>query len=343
MDFVSFTDWGDLPESADALFADGERESVFLSRPWFENLADTTLDEDQSLSLACVIDGKTLRAILPIVCHASGNWHALSNHFTSRYSVLVSKVDRESVLECLARGLRQLPVDDLRLQPFVKDDETMVRLQGQMETSGFRCHRRFHFYNWILELDGRSFEQYMAGRPARLRNTIARKRRKLEREQGYDIRLFTDDDLQQAMADYHAVFDASWKAKEQFTGFIDGLMRRMLERGWLRLAVLSIQGRPAAVQFWIVAHRKASIFRLAYDEAWKQYSPGSILTAYLMEHVIDTDKVGEIDFLTGNDRYKQDWMSDRQERWAMGCANLPAPTGRGTRFLETLKGLFRAK
>jgi len=60
---------------------------------------------------------------------------------------------------------------------------------------------------------------------------------------------------------------------------------------------------------------KASIFRLAYDEEWKRYSPGSILTAYLMRHVINIDKVEEIDFLTGNEPYKQDWMTERRERY----------------------------
>ena len=38
----------------------------------------------------------------------------------------------------------------------------------------------------------------------------------------------------------------------------------------------------AAAQLWFFVQGKASIFRLAYDEEWKRYSPGSILTAYLM-------------------------------------------------------------
>ena len=37
----------------------------------------------------------------------------------------------------------------------------------------------------------------------------------------------------------------------------------------------------------------------------------------LMEHVIDKDKVAEVDFLIGDDAYKRDWMSDRRERWGI--------------------------
>ena len=106
----------------------------------------------------------------------------------------------------------------------------------------------------------------------------------------------------------------SWKANEQYEQIVQGFTDRASKSGWTRLAILYIDGQPVAAHLWFVVNRKASIFRLVYDEAWKQYSPGSILMAYLMEYVIDTDKVEEIDFLTGNDRYKQDWMPERRER-----------------------------
>ena len=90
-------------------------------------------------------------------------------------------------------------------------------------------------------------------------------------------------------------------------------MRKLSYEGLLRLAVLYVGPRPIAAQIWIVANNTASIYRLAYDEKWKQYSPGSILTKHLMQHVIEIDKVREIDFLIGNERYKQDWMTKRYE------------------------------
>ena len=212
-----------------------------------------------------------------------------------------------------------------------------------MEASGYSCFRDFRFYNWFHRLGGESFSDYMAGRPSRVRNTIARKRRKLAREHGYDIRLFTDDDLRQGLADYHAIYNASWKARELFGDFVDGLARRLADEGWLRLAVLYIAGKPAAAQFWFVVNGKASIFKLAYDEAWKQYSPGSILIHYLMEHVIETDEVDEIDFLTGNDAYKSDWMSERRERWGMRCARPRPPKGRTDRWFDAVKGWARRR
>ena len=40
-----------------------------------------------------------------------------------------------------------------------------------------------------------------------------------------------------------------------------------------------------------------------------------------MEHVLDVDKVREVDYLTGDDKYKQDWMSHRRERWGILAMN----------------------
>ena len=94
-----------------------------------------------------------------------------------------------------------------------------------------------------------------------------------------------------------------------------------LAKGLSQIPVHSLQLNPVAEDDSNLLHLqqviKASIFRLAYDEAWKRYSPGSILTAYLMQYVIDIDKVEEIGFLTGNEAYKQDWMSERRQRWRL--------------------------
>jgi CelD/BcsL family acetyltransferase involved in cellulose biosynthesis len=102
-----------------------------------------------------------------------------------------------------------------------------------------------------------------------------------------------------------------------------------------------VKGKPVAAQLWFVRHDKASIYRLAYDKAWRQYSTGSILTRFLMEYVIDTDKVEEIDFLTGNEAYKQDWMSERRERFLLSFIKCKRPASRYTRVVASLKHMLK--
>jgi CelD/BcsL family acetyltransferase involved in cellulose biosynthesis len=339
MRFACYPSWDQLPESAQALFAQASHDSMFLSQPWFENLVDHGLDDGWSLRLACVIDGDRMLAMLPLMSRDGEHLHALGHRYTSLFSLLLAEDDRhEETIACLAQGLSQLPVISVRLAPVADDDSRLRWLQRAMESHAFTATRHFRFYNWGHRLRGGSFAQYMAGRPSKVRNTIARKQRKLAREHGYDIRLYVAEDLAAGIADYHAVYDASWKARELFAALVDGMVTRLAAHGWLRLAVLYIAGRPAAAQLWFVVHGKASIFRLAYDESWKQYSPGSILIAYLMEYAIDTDRVEELDFLTGNDAYKGDWMSERRERTELCFARPRPPGNRARRLIDAVRG-----
>jgi hypothetical protein len=328
MEFRCYPDWDRLPGDVEGLFAKGERHSLFLSRDWFETLAMHALDPAERVVLACVIDDDRTLSVLPLRTDPAGNWHSLSTYYASLYSVLLAAGAHDDTLAHLAEGLAGLPIRSLRIEPVADDDRAISALETAMREQGFDSQRLFHFANWSHPLHGESYADYFSGRPSRLRNTIERKRRKLQREHAFEIRLYIDEGLAQGLQDYLAVYRASWKGGERFPGFVPALIRTTSALGWLRLAVLYIDDTPAAAQVWFVAHDRASIFRLAYDERWQGYSPGSLLTAYLMERVIDTDCVTSIDFLTGDEPYKQDWMTVRRERWRLVFDRRPAaPAG----------------
>ncbi len=340
MEFVCYDHWDQLPHDAGEFFAVAGRESAFFSLPWLKNLTDNGLDEDQSAFLACVLDRDSLLALLPLTRRGGNHYYSLKHLYTSLSSLLICEDRQDQIIECLVGGLTLLPIDYLQIDPIAEDDPKLLLLQRALEASSYTCQRHYRFYNWFHRTEQQTFADYISSRPARVRNTIARKQRKLEREHGYRISLYTKNDLQKGMADYRSVYTASWKAEEQFIEFIDGLAARFAQQGWLRLAILYAGEAPAAAQFWFVAHGKASIFKLVYDQAWMRYSPGSILTAYLMRHVIDIDKVEEIDFLTGNDAYKQEWMSERRERIKLCCFPSKPQEGPGMRLLGPFAGLL---
>lgn len=340
MKFVYYTDWQQLPASANALFEQSEKDSLFFSRPWFDNLT-AVLDAATTVVLACVVAEDKVLAILPLVKSEGKSWNSLKHRYTTHYSLLLAQGDQQQVLTCMAEGLARLTLKAVLLEPVADNDSGLNRFQQCMDTAGFCCERVFRFYNWIYCVQGRSYADYMAARPARLRNTVSRKQRKLEREHGYQIRLFTGEEVPGRMTDYYAVYSASWKPNEQYAGFLDSMVARFSAQGWSRLAVLYVKNNPVAAQLWFVAHGKANIFRLSYDKSWKAYSPGSILTSFMMEHVIDNDMVEEIDFLTGNDAYKQDWMSDRRQRFALACVKVEKPAVRYQWLVESLKRILK--
>jgi len=107
---------------------------------------------------------------------------------------------------------------------------------------------------------------------------------------------------------------AAGRCPEPRSDFVPRLIRVAAAQGWLRLGVLRLKGEPVAAQLWLVGGGKANIFKLAYVQGFERYSAGSVLTSALMQHVMEQDQVLEVDYLSGDDPYKQDWMSNRRVR-----------------------------
>jgi CelD/BcsL family acetyltransferase involved in cellulose biosynthesis len=109
------------------------------------------------------------------------------------------------------------------------------------------------------------------------------------------------------------VYASSWKQEEPYPDFIFELCKLARNKGWLRLGTLHVGGEPAAAQLWFVKDGTASIYKLAYDSRFAKLGVGTVLTSALFRHVLDVDKVCEIDFLTGDDAYKSEWMTHSRE------------------------------
>ncbi len=341
MEFFIYSHWEHLPENANQLFAEAGSNSLFLSRMWFETLSQHCLSEGQSLQLCCVLQDGILLAVLPMTRCEQGSLSSLSNRFTSLYSVVVSThKNTRIILDCLAKGLAKLPIHPIRIEPIDTKDTLMFELKDLLLNYGYQYQSLFLFHNWSQPVANQSFNDYFAKRPSYLRNTIKRKQSKLEREHQYKIRLFINSDIEQAVQDYQTVYKTSWKTNEFYSDFTPALIHQCATKGYLRLGILYIEEQAIAAQIWIIVHKKANIYRLVYDENWKSYSPGSILTKFLMQHVIDTDKVVDIDFLTGNEKYKQDWMTIRKERIGMVLAKPKPQTNLLDRIIQSLRNMF---
>ena len=93
------------------------------------------------------------------------------------------------------------------------------------------------------------------------------------------------------------------------------------EAGTLRLGIARKDGRPVAAQLWLVENRQATIHKLAYREDMKALSPGTILGEAMFRRALDVDRVEAIDYGTGDDPYKRDWMAERRPLWRLLAFN----------------------
>ena len=326
MKFKRFTQWSELPKSADTLFYEASKHSLFFSKEWLVNVSNHIINQKQSLLLACVVSNdlsnqksknaitEKVEAILPILTNTNREWSAFTHPYSSLFSIYLNKENQAEILDCLCIGLKDYPFDYLSISPINFEDSHVLQLRSAMERNGLSYYQKPCFHNRFHSVKNQTFEQYLMSRPSKLKNTLKRKYQKLKRDHGFTLQLFIDKGISEALDDYHNLYQKSWKANEQHQSLVTDFVKSTRHKAWTRLALLTVAGKPIAAQLWFVVNNKATIFRLVYNEQWKQYSPGSILTAHLMEHVIDKDKVSEIDFLMGNESYKKDWMDGHRER-----------------------------
>jgi hypothetical protein len=214
----------------------------------------------------------------------------------------------EAAVGELRRGLRKARISRLSLSPLGADDP----LPSALKRSGWTTRLSETSVNWRVRTAGMSFADYWASRPSQLRNTVKRRARAAQ----LHIRIHDAFD-EEAWSHYEDVYRASWKQAEGSPAFMRALAQSEGEAGTLRLGLAYREGQPVAAQFWLVENGVATIHKLAYREDARQYSPGTILSVEMFRRAIDIDRVELIDFGTGGDGYKADWMSEAEPLYTL--------------------------
>lgn len=204
----------------------------------------------------------------------------------------------------------------VQLQPLDAQAPWLGGLEDGLRAVGYTTDRFFCFGNWYHPVKTGGFAAYWAARPSALRHSVERGRRRLDKSGDWRVDIVSGDrpDLQLAIDAYVSVYNQSWKQPEPCPDFMPGLIRTAAREGWLRLGLLMFQGQAIAAQVWLTHGGKANIYKLAYVKGFEKLSAGSVLTAALMRHAMDVDQVCEVDYLSGDDVYKSDWMDMRRER-----------------------------
>ncbi len=321
----------DLPEAAQQDLARyRDAGSPFASLPWFLNLQHYGQVIEGEVVYVLAHDHSGTVACLPLLhCHEQPPTQllkAFSNYYTSQFEPVQSPAHQGSAVAALGYFLSetgtQTDIIDFRPMdaesPFLREAEAALRRQG------YWADRYFCFGNWYLDVAGRSYERYFKELPTKIRKNAPRERRRLE-EKGMVVRIYSapDGDLEQGIAAYDQVYNSSWKKPEPFPDFIPNLCRTAAQQGWLRLGVMTLgeEHIPVAAQLWLVKGDVAYIYKVAYVQEYAKQSVGTVLSCAMMEHVIDVDKVQQVDYGMGDDAYKREWMSHRREGFGLVAFN----------------------
>lgn len=317
----------DLPPGAVAILS--ASPGLFGKPEWWAVVLAHAMPQGAEACFVIVSLGQAIVAVMPMMRHRR-QLQALTTpyscEFRPAFRPAISHLDRLAACTAFARYCRADAT--IRLDALPVEWEGLSALHDGAAKAGLPCLRFDHFGNWYDDVSGLDWPAYLQGRAGALRETIRRRLRRADTLPDARFELLTSPgDMDRAAEAFESVYARSWKEPEPYPAFNVALMRAMADRGWLRFGLWSIGGRSAAVQIWAVLDGRAMVLKLAHDDAYKAHSPGTVLTAQMLRHLLDRENVTEIDFGRGDDPYKKGWATRRRQRIGILLINPWRPAG----------------
>lgn len=316
-------------QSVKALQLFSQHNSLFVQPEWFYRFEHSIggIGEPRWFIQQpdCAEDLLCFAAIaLPVANFGGRQLHSMSNYYSPYFDLMAAKPYSEQQLLTFFSAFRPefTSYDTINIVP-CRSDKAALWCKA-LKQIGFHSHIYQYSTNWYHP-DIQDINDFWAKRPSRLRHTLQRKKEKMQKSGQYRCHIFSAGNRQeliQLLIDYHHCYRNSWKNTEPNPGFIDAIAELAWQQGKLRLGIMYHLNKPVAAQIWFSEGDTASIFKLAHDKVYTKHSVGTVLTAALAEYVIVQDKISCLDFLTGDDDYKRDWMTHKRPLYGVHGSNL---------------------
>jgi CelD/BcsL family acetyltransferase involved in cellulose biosynthesis len=348
--------FADLREEWDELLAASRADCFFLTwewlHTWWEHLAGR-----RQLCLHLVRCGRELAAIAPLV-QRPPVWRRLipfsaleflgTGTVGSDYLDVIVRSGREQeTLDALADALAAtrltLELGQVRRSvSFAAPLTQRLAAQGwsESETPASACP--------VIDLAGRSWESYLASLSSAHRYNFQRRLKNLERRFNARLELVqTEAERREALDTLVALHTRRWDTRggsEVFgsaalLAFHDEVSRLALQRGWLRLFVLRLDGRPAAVLYGFRYGRTFYFYQSGFDPTFAKESVGLVTMGLTIRHAI-TEGAAEFDLLHGVEPYKFHWIPEVRELAHFELFP-PGPRGAVCRAIAIASGRIR--
>lgn len=291
--------------------------SPFDRAMWFDLLAAHGFAGEGRVDARATVESVT--AWLPLRREKGGALSGLANWYSFSIRPLFTGPAhpgaRGAALQALFAGLRRKAAR-LTLYPVPEIEGVNGDVEIALRAAGWWVKATPAGDRHWLDLAGMTHDDWWESRPGALKNTVKRKAKKGV----VDIQLLTQFDPG-SWAAYESIYAASWKPEEGDPALLRAFAEAESWRGTFRMGIARIEGIPVAAQYWTVEDGTAFIHKLAHVEDNLKASPGTLLSAALFRHVIEIDGVKRVDFGTGNDSYKKDWMNRHERLWRLEAFN----------------------
>lgn len=338
------------------LLADSDTDCLFLTWEWLFSWWREVARE-RSLHVVTVRRGDRLVGIAPLVARGArlrglqpfrlleflGSGAAGSDYL----DIIIRRGDERGVLDALADHFRTRG----QAVEFGQAREPSPRIDGlaaRLGADGWGASRQTVEVCPYIDLTGHDWTSYLESLGSSHRYNVRRRFRKLHREFAVE---FQQADSEQVRGDaFGALVDLHHLRRDELDGsdglhteslvrFHEAFSALALQRGWLRLYLMKLDGRPAAALYGFAYGRKFYFYQSGFDPALGRYSVGLVLLAHTIRCAIDEGAV-EYDLLHGDEDYKYRWTAIERD---LCRVNLYPPDARGKLSLRLMQLKQRIK
>lgn len=178
--------------------------------------------------------------------------------------------------------------------------------------------RKLSHYTKFLDLEnGR--EVFYASYSTKFKRDLRRKLGKAEALGTIALKRFrSDQDLHTGFREFLSLENSGWKGEAgtsiikqpEKLAYYEQLFERYSEAGVLQINLLSLNDTVIAGQFGVRVGETLYLLKIAYNEAYKEISPGYLLIDKLIEDENISDRIKKLSFVTG-----VGWI----DRWKPSC------------------------
>jgi CelD/BcsL family acetyltransferase involved in cellulose biosynthesis len=334
-------DWNELLQAS-------ESNCIFLTWEWLYTWWKH-LSEDRKLHILTVRSGRKLLAIAPLALNPS---RLTLSPFLSLEFLGTGSVGSDYLDFIVRRGKEQETLQTMA--GYLAGEKRMVQL-AQVK-KGFTFAKGFveqlKQLGWssletktdvcpFINLSKQSWESYLASLGSSHRSNFKRRFKNVEKE--FDIQFEKVDSEAKRHAAIKILIDLHnlrWKGRGVSSAFhTSGLVsfheefsRLALERGWLRLYVLWLNGRPAASLYGFKYGSVFYFYQSGLDPEFEKQSVGLVTMGLAIRGAIE-EGVEEYDLLHGDEPYKFLWACEVRELTRL---ELYPPQLRGFIYRQTM-------
>lgn len=231
--------------------------------------------------------------------------------------LMVRRGSEERALEALsgylARQNRMVELSQLRA------DSSMAALLAQrVQQSGWRISQTTTNVCPQINLRGHSWDSYLASLGADHRYNFRRRLKNLRK--AFEVQfesVVSEEQRRGALDALVALHRKRWSERgggseafqtPGFVAFHDEVSRLALERGWLRLYTLKLDGQPAASLYGFRYGATFSFYQSGFDPGYARHSVGLIMMGLAIQSAL-LEGVETFDLLHGAENYKQHWAN----------------------------------